>query len=130
MVDKFPNQNTRLLDALTVTLENTCLFGEIILHVPDITYRALETRQNKNSIPFWKDLVNWCIKFTRHFNDRIIDAKSQQLLWLMEQEINIEKRTAEYTNPYRGSSEKQSHKKEKKTKNIKKGPKLVARDEF
>lgn len=131
MVDKFPSNDVRLIDALTITLENVCLFGEIILHVPDISYRALESRQNTDStLPNWKDVVNWCIKYTRYFNDRIIDTKSQQLLWLMEQEINPEKRTANYTNPYRIAVEKQSHKKDKKTKNIKKGPRLVDHSEL
>lgn len=128
MVDKFPTQDARLLDAITVTLENTCLFGELILHNPDISYRALELRRKETS---WKELINWCIKFTRQFNDRIIDAKSQELLWLTEQEINPEKRTENFINPYRSTAEEKNSLKKKKTfKKLSKGPQMVTRDEF
>lgn len=128
MVDKFPTQDARLLDAITVTLENTCLFGELILHNPDISYRALESRRKDSP---WKELINWCIKFTRQFNDRIIDAKSQELLWLTEQEINPEKRTENFMNPYRSTAEdKDGIKKKKKFKKLSKGPQMVTRDEF
>lgn len=132
LMDKFPTQNAHLLDTITVTLENTCLFGEIIIHNPDISYRVLESQRNG---PAWKPLINWCIKYTRQFNDRIIDTNSQELLSLTEQEINPEKRSADFINPYRESndidSNKQSKKKKKKAKKLPKGPKMVAiHDEF
>lgn len=129
MADTFPPQDVRLFDAITVTLENTCLFGEIILHNPDISYRALESRQFG---PDWRDLINWCIKYTRQYNDRIIDAKSQELLWLLEQEINPDKRTDNFINPYRSSSEPHQKPKKKKTKKkkLEKGPRMVTRDEL
>lgn len=129
-VSKFPTQDARLVDAITVTLENTCLFGEIILHNPDISYRVLESRPAE---PDWRDLINWCIKFTRQFNDRILDGKSQELLRLFEQEINPEKRTENFTNPYRAEGREKSDVTKKKTKKAKKlprGPQMVTRDEF
>lgn len=128
MASKFPTQDARLIDAITVTLENTCLFGEIILHNPDISYRVLESRPNG---PDWRKLINWCIKFTRQFDDRILDTKSQELLWLAEQEINPAKRTENFINPYRNKAdEKADAKKKKKTKKLPKGPQMVTRDEF
>lgn len=130
MVNKFPTQDARLIDAITVTLENTCLFGEIILHNPDISYRVLESRQIG---PDWRDLINWCIQFTRQFNDRILDAKSQELLWLVEQEINPEKRSEHFINPYRTVTHENSDaakKRKKKAKKLPKGPQMVTRDEF
>lgn len=127
MVSKFPTQDARLLDAITVTLENTCLFGEIILHNPDISYRVLDG-------PHWRELINWCIKFTRQFDDRILDSKSQELLWLAEQEINPEKRTENFINPYRSSKADESadaaKKKKKQTKKLPRGPQMVTRDEL
>lgn len=132
-MDKFPIQDSRLLDAVTVTLENTCLFGELLLHNPDISYRVLESRQIGSS---WKDLINWGIKYTRLFKDRIVDAKSMVLLWLVDQEINPEKRTNDFTNPYRNTIEQQQQdstekkKTKKKVKKLPKGPRLVVRDEF
>lgn len=128
LVEKFPTNNNQLFDAITVTLENTCLFGEIVLHNPDISYRVLDSWENGST---WKDLVNWCIKFARHFNDRIIDENSQKLLWLTEQEINPEMRTADFTNPYRSTTEASDTKtKKKKPKKSEKGPRMVTRDEF
>lgn len=130
MVSKFPTQDARLIDAITVTLENTCLFGEIILHNPDISYRVLESR---NIGPDWRDLINWCIKFARKFDDRILDAKSQELLWLAEQEINPEKRSENFVNPYRSKADEKADaikRKKKKTKKLPKGPQMVTRDEF
>lgn len=130
MVNKFPTQDARLIDAITVTLENTCLFGEIILHNPDISYRVLESR---SSGPDWRTLINWCIKFTRQFNDRILDEKSQELLWLVEQEINPERRTENFFNPYRAETNDKSDstkKKKKKAKKLPKGPQMITRDEF
>lgn len=130
MISKFPTQDARLIDAITVTLENTCLFGEIILHNPDISYRVLESREIG---PDWRDLINWCIKFSRQFNDRILDTKTQELLWLAEQEINPEKRTENFINPYRNKADESADamkKKKKKTKKLPKGPQMVTRDEF
>lgn len=132
MANKFPTQDARLIDAITVTLENTCLFGEIILHNPDISYRVLESR---SAGPNWRTLINWCIKFTRQFNDRILDASSQELLRLLEQEINPEKRTENFINPYRTETNDNADattnkKKKKKVKKLPKGPQMVTRDEF
>lgn len=136
MADKFPAKDKRLISAITVTLENTCLFGEIILHVPDISYRILETRQkfpNDQSISQWRDLINWCLKYSKYFFDRIVDAKGQQLLTLLDQEINPEKRSVDFVNPYRDSSHaghaKNEHHK-KPPKKLRKGPQLSRRDEL
>lgn len=125
--DKFPTEDTQLVNAITVTLENACIFGEIMIHNPDISYRILESRKNKHK-SYWKDLINWSIKYTRYFNDRIIDAKSQELLSLVEQEINPELRTANFINPYRDVNSKPEKLKTKKV--LKKGPQMVQRDEF
>lgn len=111
-----------------MTLENTCLFGELVLHNPDISYRVLESQQLG---PVWKDLINWCMKYTRQFNGRIIDVKSQELLWLVEQEINPDKRTDNFINPYRSiTQEKDILKKKKKTKKVGRGPRMVTHNEF
>lgn len=129
MADKFPPKDVRVFDAVTVTLENTCLFGELILHNPDISYRVLESQEEGI---FWKDLINWSIKYAHFFNDRILDAKSQELLWLVDQEINPEKRTENFINPHRVSTTENTDntKKKKKAKTIKKGPRMVSRDDL
>lgn len=130
LVDKFPPNDVRLFDAITVTLENTCLFGELIIHNPDISYRVLDS---KKFVPDWKDLINWCIEYSRQFNERIIDKRSHELLWLMDQEINPEKRTENFINPYRIKPKEKDTKKtnkKKKGKKPEKGPRMVTRNEF
>lgn len=136
MVDKFPTKDRQLIDAITVTLENTCLFGEIILHMPDMSYRILALREqtDNDSQSFnWRELINWCIKYARYFNDRIIDSKGQELLSLLEQEINPDKRSADYINPYRDRSNTELDKnlnKKKHSKRLKRGPQLSRREDL
>lgn len=137
MVDKFPAKDKRLVDAIIVMLDNTCLFGEIILHFPDMSYRSLESsfaNSDDASIVPWRNLINWCTKYAKYFYERIVDAKGQQLLSLFDQEINPERRTDDYINPYRSAdsvvhSHKNEHKK-KAPKKLKKGPRLNTHNEL
>lgn len=129
-VDEFPAHNAKLVGAIAVVLENTCLLGEILLHMPDMSYRVLNALESKLEIN-WKDLMNWCLEQTTHFNDRILDKNSQALISLVNQEINPERRTADFINPYRiGNDMPKSPKKKKTTKTVKRGPQMVSRDEF
>lgn len=129
--DKFPKDN-RLIDALTVVLENACLFSDMVLYFPDISYRVLHSRHESSSSDpsrvHWRDLINWCLDYSKSFYNRIVDAKSQHLLSLADQEINPEKRTTDFINPYRDLEDhdrmKNTHKK-KPPKKLKKGPKLA-----
>lgn len=137
MIDAFPPKDQRLFDAITITLENTCTFGDIILHIPDISYRVLDAPQSKENevIPSidWRDLINWGIKYTRFFNERIIDSKTQELLFLVDQEINPDHRTPNFVNPYReknDESKETESKKKKPNKKLSKEPRMVSRDEF
>lgn len=136
MAEKFPPKDTRLIDAITVTLDNICLFGEIILHFPDISYRALNSKYatiSDASNVQWRDQINWCLKYSKYFYERIIDAGAQQLLSLVDQEINPDQRTKDYINPYRNSDSvtqtKNEHKK-KLPKKLKRGPQLNAHTEL
>lgn len=136
MVDKFPVKDKPLIDAISVTLDNICLFGEIILHFPDISYRALESSYSASddeSSVQWRDLINWCLKYSKYFYERIIDVKGQQLLSLLDQEINPERRTDDYINPYRNADSvtqsKNEHKK-KPPKKLKRGPQLSTHNEL
>lgn len=110
----------------------------MILYFPDISYRVLHSRHEpKPSISskvHWRDLINWCLSYAENFYDRIIDSKSRQLLLLANQEINPEKRTPEFVNPYRDLEDreriKNEHKK-KPPKKLKKGPQMAGgRDEL
>lgn len=122
---EFP-QDQGIADALAFVLENTCLIGDLILHVPDISYRILK------GVRDWKPLLNWCINFTRRV-DPVVDELSLKMLELFFQEINEEERTPEYFNPYleanqkkqgSGNVENEKNKQKKTKKKLRKGPQL------
>lgn len=129
-VDRYPAHNAKLAVAISVVLENTCLFGEIVLHMPDISYRVLNVLEDRLKMN-WKDLINWCLDESRHFNDRIIDKNSQALLSLINQEINPERRTEDYINPYRIGNDVPKTPQKKKAKTVRKrGPQMISRNEL
>ncbi|XP_058060376.1 coiled-coil domain-containing protein 134-like isoform X2 [Anopheles bellator] len=110
-----------LINALAQFLENTCLFGEIVLHFPDMSFRMLK------SVSDWRELMTQALTYTKTFK-QALDDKSIELLTLLNQEINEDQRTADYVNPYRDQeqdpSSDASTKKKSKTK-PKKGPSLI-----
>lgn len=113
----FPKE-TESVEALGRYLENTCFFGELILHLPDVSNRILKRYE-------WQNLLLQALSYSRGFVD-ILDQKSLELLGLLEQEIDESKRTDSYVNPYRKkASEKKSPKPTKKKKtSVKRGPQL------
>ncbi|XP_055610800.1 coiled-coil domain-containing protein 134-like [Uranotaenia lowii] len=119
----FPKE-TELAEALARYLENSCFFGELILHLPDMSYRVLKTHDG------WRDRVLEALHFTRSFV-QILDQKSLELLGLLEQEIDESKRSDTYVNPYREKApEKESNRAASKTSKmpkakLKKGPQLA-----
>lgn len=118
----FPTTTT-LIDAFTLIVENTCLIGDMILHMPDMSEKILAKDRD------WKDTLNWAVQFTQSVPD-VIDAKTVRMLSLVDQEINIEKRTNDYTNPYREveSTSAQPKKRTKEKKKLKRGPQLHSAD--
>lgn len=78
----------------------------------------------------WRKILNWAVQFTLSVQD-VIDAKTVKMLSLVDQEINIEKRTANYINPYR-EIQPAPKKRTKEKKKLKKGPQLhsVGRSEL
>uniref|UniRef100_A0A8D8FUS3 Coiled-coil domain-containing protein 134 n=1 Tax=Culex pipiens TaxID=7175 RepID=A0A8D8FUS3_CULPI len=113
-------KNPELVDSLARYLENTCFFGELVLHFPDMSYRILK------GVDGWRDLLIRALEYTRSFVN-ILDQKSLEMLGLLEQEIDESKRTDSYVNPYRERANESSKSKETKKKrkaNIKKGPQL------
>lgn len=131
LADGFPTQNKTLIETVTVTLENTCLFGEVILHYPDMSYVILQ----REVVDDWRRLINWCLSFARPFYDRVIDDKSQTLLSLLEQEINPDKRRKDYVNPFRADADSTANttkvKKPKSAKKkLKRGPQMSKKTEL
>ncbi|KAK4317007.1 hypothetical protein Pmani_011908 [Petrolisthes manimaculis] len=120
----FPDdENVR--DALSQTLDNTAFFGEILLHLPDITHEIL--RQNRP----WQLLLTWGVFFATQ--SKFLDNATAKFIYLVSQELGLTERDPNYTNPY----VRQDHKrplmeaaaagggnKGKKKKTFKKGPQL------
>lgn len=121
----FP-KDTNVKDALSSILENTALFGDIILHLPDITHRILTTRQG------WNPAIHWSLNFTNQMR-HLLNKSTITMIRLVEQELNITERDPSYFNPYRSvphagyqredtvKKKKKSVKKEKR----KKGPRIA-----
>jgi hypothetical protein len=83
--------------ALSSILESTALFGDIVLHLPNITHRILKTQQK------WNFTIHWSLNFinqTRH----LLDKSTITMIHLVEQELNITERDPSYFNPYRSST--------------------------
>lgn len=123
-ISQFPvDKNVR--DALSNILENTALFGEIILRFPDISALVLKTNNN------WDILLQWSIAFSNQVR-YLLDKSTIKLLHLVSQELNHIERDPNYTNPYRKVQkmnvldDAKESKKRKKKKEIKKGPRLTS----
>lgn len=118
-ISGFPT-NDSMIDAFTLVVENTCLIGEVILYMPDMSAKIL----SKDKMD-WKETLNWAIEFTKGVHD-VIDPKTSKMLSLVDQEINIEKRTGDYINPYRETEPPPTSLKKriKEKKKLKKGPQL------
>lgn len=119
---EFPTNKTTL-EALSSMLENTALFGDIILHLPDITQHLLFFNNH------WKVLYEWCLGFANE-SKQLLDNSTIKLLSLVIQELYPDKRNENYINPYWKSETMkkyniESHKsKPKVKKKLKKGPRL------
>ena len=119
----FPANDERLINALALILENTCLLGDFILHFPDISFKILRKTED------WKELANWSINYSKEFKE-LLDFKSLEMLNLFNQEINEEARTEDYRNPYRRENTPKVITTKKLRKRLPKGPQLSGRTEL
>lgn len=124
-VSQFPADDTTK-DALSNILENTALFSEIVLRLPDITVSVLKVNNN------WDILLQWSIAFSNQVK-YLLDRSTVKLLDLVSQELNHTERDSDYVNPYRKGAGrmgfdkeevKVAREKKRKRKVIKKGPRL------
>lgn len=117
--------------ALSNILENTALFGDIILHLPDISHRILKTQQNLNST------MHWSLNFANQTR-YLLDKSTITMIHLVEQELNITEREPNYFNRYRSAvhanendlqtatmTEKKKKKQSTKREKRKKGPQIT-----
>uniref|UniRef100_A0A158NWT0 Uncharacterized protein n=1 Tax=Atta cephalotes TaxID=12957 RepID=A0A158NWT0_ATTCE len=104
-------------------LENIALFGDIILHLPDITHRILRTQ------PGWNSTIHWSLNFANQTR-YLLNKSTITMFHLVEQELNITERDPAYLNPYRnavhaGQREDSIKKKSVKKEKRKKGPQIA-----
>lgn len=122
----FPTEKSEL-EALANVLENTALFGDILLRLPDVTYKVYTKSKD------WELLARWSLSFCNE--TQIYDETDSKLLYLMAQELRLVPRDPNYINPHRNvgnkeslkdakSKEEQTLKKKKKEKKKKRGPRL------
>lgn len=129
-VSPFPTDEI-IRDSLSNILENTALFGEIILRFPDVAVSVLKTNNN------WDVLLQWSIAFCNQVR-YLLDKGTIKLLHLVSQELNHVEREATYVNPYRkdgmekdkGDEQKEEKRRKKKKKEIKKGPRFASHVEL
>ncbi|XP_073253136.1 coiled-coil domain-containing protein 134-like isoform X2 [Porites lutea] len=123
----FPTEQAQL-DALANVLENTALFGDILLRLPGITHEVY--RKSKE----WELLARWSVSFCNE--TKVYDDTDSKLLLLMAQELRLVPRDPNYINPYRKKAKKEQKNKEnseqesiskkskKKKEKKKRGPRL------
>lgn len=119
--DGFP-QTEATIDAFAAIVENTCLFGDLVLHTPDISAKILAKQAG------WRAMLDWSMAFERHFETTIFDEKSREMLSLFDQEINEERRRADYVNPYRSANRASAAKAtaaKKERRKLRKGPQMA-----
>lgn len=118
----FPQQED-IRDALSQTLETTCLLGEVLMRLPDVTHRALASPQHQQH----RTLLAWGVFFAAH--STFLPRTTQRLVHLMTQELGLAEKDPNYVNPYKAkppsdARSKQGANKAKKKKSFKKGPSL------
>ncbi|XP_008545170.1 coiled-coil domain-containing protein 134 [Microplitis demolitor] len=112
-------------DALFALSENTALFSDIVLQIPEITHRILKKQK------IWFDSLKWSLIFINK-NRYLLDQSTTAILELALQELNIVTRTPNYSNPYvqnkKGRPSVKGSNSEKQRKTIKKhkpGPQIA-----
>lgn len=119
----FPKTDVTV-DAMALTLENTCLFGDLVLHMPEMSYKVLKKHEH------WLELMNKCLEFSKHFYKAVVDINTQKMLSLFDQEINPDKRSDDYMNPYYEKIVSSTKKDTKLRKKFRKGPHLGSKTEL
>ncbi|XP_069704089.1 coiled-coil domain-containing protein 134-like [Periplaneta americana] len=118
----FP-KDENVLDALSNILENTALFGEVLLRLPDIAHKILKSKYE------WDVMLHWSLGFVNQ--TQLLDKKTYILISLVSQELNITERDPNYVNPYRNTVTQKTVQnlqnttgKKKRKKERQKGPRM------
>lgn len=99
----FP-ESSDVKDALAGILENSALFGDVVLYFPDIMQRILKHQ------PMWHSLMKWSFSFVSQMR-HLLDKSTFSRLHLAEQELNFIPRNPDYVNPYWTNPSEEANKK-------------------
>ncbi|KAH3855268.1 coiled-coil domain-containing protein 134-like isoform X1 [Dreissena polymorpha] len=80
-------------ESVSKVLENTALFADILLHLPDMTHQLYDTNKQ------WEFLIGWATWFA--MESRAFTGPHEKLLNLMAQEIGLIPKEDNYFNPYK-----------------------------
>ncbi|GFS47273.1 coiled-coil domain-containing protein 134 [Trichonephila inaurata madagascariensis] len=115
--------NETVAAALSQIVDNTAMFGDFQLKLPDVTDRIMKNH------PEWLVLMKWAIGFSN--STGIYDPKTTEMIDLLCQEMNLIERKSNFINPYRKYDEKittpssnNNVQPKQKKMNIKKGPRM------
>ncbi|XP_063413972.1 coiled-coil domain-containing protein 134-like [Mytilus trossulus] len=95
--DPFP-ENETVREAFSKVVENTAMFGDLVLRLPDVVHGVFD----KNTE--WNSLIGWCVWFS--VESKVFDGGSEKLLNLMSQEINLIPKEDDYINPFTEENQK------------------------
>nr|CAD7452915.1 unnamed protein product [Timema tahoe] len=125
-ISVFP-EDEHTLDALSNILENTALFGDVLLRLPEISQQIFSKKHE------WEVLYGWSLNFCSQTS--LLDRQTARLVNLVNQELNYTERKPDYVNPYQRKQLKSNKiskddaipKKtvKKKKKEYKKGPRMT-----
>lgn len=97
--DPFPSNDRVLISAIATALESSVFLADILHRNPDIGFRALNKLEVEYEID-WKEMMNYCYKFSSSFYGRIIDENTQKLMALVDRQINNGKRRSDSVDPH------------------------------
>lgn len=114
--NQLPNVAVEFQKVVTV-LENVCIMGEIIIHIPGVSYKVLDSHSH------WRDLLEWAGEIVNKYQ-YVLDEPTKKMLKLLDLELNPEKRPDDYENPYAEQKEvsEEPVNKKKEKKKPKRGP--------
>jgi len=119
--DPFPDDEA-VRDDLSNIFENTAMFGDMVLRMPDPVHDIYDRRKD------WQILTNWGYGFS--LESGTFDGPNEMLLRLMAQEVGILPHDPTFVNPFKSVNKKLKFEdpkpsKKKQKKKIKRGPKMA-----
>ncbi|XP_064610209.1 coiled-coil domain-containing protein 134-like [Liolophura sinensis] len=129
--DPYPEE-THVREAVSKVMENTAMFGDLALRLPDIVHSLYDKNRE------WQELIAWGVWFCNQTQVFEMSSASAMLLNLMSQELNLIERDRLYINPFteenlklqeeeiakRLDAKKQIKLEKKKKKEKKRGPRM------